>query len=151
MVLIGLFAAALLQTGLQAGSRTFDRYPAPVTRPVNRMARHATPRLTDPLSRRYRSTLREAAARRPDFAGHWVLAQAGCGAGCLRPAAVDRITGRVVWFPATISGWPLAVQEPLDYRRTSRLLVVQGMLNEAKPSATRRYLFDGRRFVRLGT
>ena len=138
-----LAVAALV--GADIGHAPFGRYPAPIVR----TARAAPPRLTDPLSRRYRSALRTAAARPADFAGHWVLAAIGCGAGCIRPAAIDRTTGRVAWFPASVSGWPLAVQEPLTYRRDSRLLVVQGMLDEREPSATRAYLFDGRRFTLL--
>ena len=142
MVLIGLLAAALLQTD---GGAAFARYPTPLVH----AARHATLRLTDARSRRYRTALREAASRRPDFAGGWILATVGCGAGCISPAAVDPASGRVVWFPATVSGWPLEVQQPLHYRRDSRLLVVEGMLDEKEPGATRRYLFDGHRFVPL--
>lgn len=114
--------------------------------------RHANPvafKLTDPLSRRYRSALREAALAPANFSGDHVLAQIGCGAGCIRIAAIDRQSGRVSWFPATISGWPLAVTNPLQFDRNSPILIVQGMLDERGPSTTRRYRFDGRRFQPL--
>ena len=123
----------------------FARYPARVV-PV---ARAAAPRLVAPLSRHYRTGLGEAARGPVDFAGHYVLAKIGCGAACIRVAAIDRVSGGVAWFPATISGWPLEVSEPLAYRRTSRLLVVQGELDEQEPSLTRAYLFDGTRFIPL--
>lgn len=145
MVLIRALLAIAALAGADVRHASFARYPATVVR----IARAAPPRLNDALDRRYRSALREAAARPVDFAGHWVLASIGCGAGCVRPVAIDRSSGRVAWFPATVSGWPLAVREPLTFRRDSRLLVVQGMLDEREPSATRAYLFDGRRFVPL--
>lgn len=142
LIRVGLLAAALLANVDASGQDAFARYPAAIAP----SARHAAPRIADPLSHRFRAALREAARGAPDFAGHYVLAQVGCGAGCIRFAAVDRSTGSVAWFPATVSGWPMAVTEPLTYRRASRLLVIQGMLDEEAPAATRRFLFDGRRF-----
>ena len=138
-----VLAALLLATAGRASAPAFDRYPAKTVR----AARHAAPRIADPLSRQYRSALREAAAHPVDFAGDQVLAQIGCGAGCIRLAAIDRASGRVTWFPSTVSGWPLEVTEPLTYRRTSRLLIVQGQLDEQGPVATRAFVFDGRRFT----
>lgn len=140
-----LTRASLIVAGVllaAAAPPPFTRYPA-TPMPA---AQASAPRLTDPLSRRFRSALAEAATKQPDFAGGYVLAEIGCGAGCIRAAAINRASGRVAWFPATISGWPLAVQEPLVYRRDSRLLIVQGMLDEKGSAATRAYLFDGTHF-----
>lgn len=106
-------------------------------------------RLTKPRSRAYRTALRRAAAAPADFAGHWVLATIGCGAECLQIAAIDRRTGRVVWFPPTLCCWPDSVMEPLIYRRGSRVLVTRGLLDERGTRATRRWRFDGRRFRRV--
>jgi len=90
--------------------------------------------------------LRTAARGDADFAGHWVLAKIGCGASCIQAAAIDKASGHVVWFPTTICCWPLAVTEPLTYRRDSRLLLVQGELNETGTASSRAFLFDGVRF-----
>ena len=75
-----------------------------------------------------------------------MLAQIGCGASCIEVAAIDKVSGRVVWFPATICCWPLAVREPLTYRRDSRLLLVAGELDETGTAASRAFVFDGVRF-----
>lgn len=142
---LGLSVAVLITSAAAPERSAFDRYPAAVVS----SARQSALRIADPLSRRYRSALQEAAAGPANFAGHYVLAQIGCGSGCIRLAAIDRLTGRVLWFPVTVSGWPMTVTEPLTFARNSRLLVVQGMLNEREPSATRQYVFDGRRFQQL--
>lgn len=141
----GLLAAVLV-SAVEQGAPLFDRFPAsPATRAENGgPARHS-----NPLSRRYRSALREAARGDADFAGHYVLAQIGCGAACIRLAAIDRSSGRVTWFPATISGWPLDVIEPLSYHLNSRLLIIQGVLDEKGTAARRQFVFDGSRFKGL--
>lgn len=137
--------AALLVGAKEPEKLPFDSYPVAQTRFV----KAATPRLADPLSRRYRSALRVAALGKPNFAGHYIVSQIGCGAGCIRLAVIDRVSGRITWFPSTISGWPLEVTEPLAFRRDSRLMVVQGMLNEQEPTTMRQYVFDGSRFSLL--
>lgn len=136
---------ALLIGGNEPDILAFHRYPAVETHVIKRSAL----RLADPLSRRYRSALHMAALGKPNFAGHYSLSQIGCGAGCIRLAVVDHVSGRVTWFPSTVSGWPLAITEPLAFRRDSRLIIVQGMLDEQEPATTRRYVFDGSRFALL--
>ena len=120
---------------------TFEDCPATVQRT------HKAPRFVfDAQSRKYRSAIENAASRPPDFAGHYVLAQWGCGAGCIMAAAVDMKTGRVTSLPFTVSDWPLDVTEPLTYRPNSCLLVVQGSRNESKEHGTYYYDFDGKAF-----
>ena len=99
------------------------------------------------LSRRYRTDLQEACDTGPvNFAGHYVLTSIGCGAGCVQVAAIDAGAGSVTWLTQTVCCWPLAMTEPLEYRRDSRLLIVHGALNE-KGSGVHAFVFDGRRFV----
>lgn len=146
MVLGRLLIAAVLLAGadasdLQAVARGFTA--------VEHSNGDVALRITDALSRRYRSALRDAAVGKPDFAGRYVLAEIGCGAGCIRLAAIDRLTGRIAWFPFSISNWPVDVTEPLKFSLNSRLLVVQGQLDEKGSSKTRRYRFDGSRFELL--
>lgn len=115
--------------------------------PATVEARRAPPRLTfDTRSREYNSTIREAARGAVNFAGHFVLAQWGCGAGCIMAAAIDTKSGRVTSLPFTISGWPLDVTEPLTYHANSCLLVVQGSRDESREHGTYWYAFDGKAF-----
>ncbi|NIE63964.1 hypothetical protein [Burkholderia sp. Ax-1719] len=112
-------------------------------------AKHATPPLlfSDARARQYRSAIREASMQPVDFAGHYVLAQWGCGSGCVMAAAIDKSTGRVTSLPFSVSDWPLDVTEPLKYQADSCLLVIRGSRNESAEHGTYYYAFDGKRFT----
>ncbi len=131
-----------------AASPTPRFHHPPAARPA--AARAAAPKLklVGTESRRYASQLRQASRQPVDFAGHFVLATWGCGAGCVMGAAIDAHSGSVSMLPFTVSDWPLEVSEPLAYRPDSRLLVVQGSRNE-QGHGTYYYEFDGRRFKLL--
>jgi len=138
-----LFHALLLLSVAQvsAAAPDFADYPASpeaASKPVRL-------KLADAESRRYQTQLREASRQAPDFAGHYILANWGCGAGCVMAAAIDTHTGAVYKLPFTVSDWPLEVTEPLSYQAASRLLVVRGSRNE-KGHGTYYYAFDGRSF-----
>jgi hypothetical protein len=138
----------LLIAGLaHAGSLpSFDQFPARVE------SRQAIPplRFSDAESQHYRTVIAAAATQSVNFAGHYVLATWGCGAGCVMAAAIDKRSGRVTSLPFTVSDWPLNVTEPLAYRADSRLLVVSGRRNERGDAGPHDYLFDGRGFRLLG-
>ena len=48
-----------------------------------------TPKLTTPEQRRFRTAIRQAAAKGPNFAGHFTIAAWGCGTGCIQFVVVD--------------------------------------------------------------
>ncbi len=147
MVLTAVLAVMAAQSGTSPSSPPrFDRFPAPVAR----IEHDAPVRIISARDRRFRSSLKAATKGGTGFAGHWMLAQIGCGAFCFQVAAIDRISGRVIWFPTTICCWPLAVMESLEYQRDSRLLLVQGELDEKGAASTHAFIFDGHRFVALG-
>ena len=109
--------------------------PAPVD-----LASHA-------LASRFRTRLREAADRGPNFAGHYTIASWGCGSGCAQYAIVDARNGRVFFPPAVQFVDVMRVTDPehLSYedvlrryfRRDSALFIVVG-----RPLAGRR--LDGK-------
>lgn len=101
----------------------------------------------DAQGRRYRTVIRQAAARPIDFAGHYIMATWGCGSGCVMAAAIDTLSGRVTSLPFTVSDWPLDVTEPLSYRPDSCLLIVQGSRNESTEHGTYYYVFNGTAFT----
>jgi hypothetical protein len=114
----------------------FSDYPA---RPV-RAGRYAAPDLSSREARRYRTVLREAAAKGPNFAGRYRLVVWGCGAGCADFAIIDAASGRVS-FERSLRAIALGqVGEEgtgfddlgLRSRADSRLLVVLGAPNEDK-------------------
>jgi hypothetical protein len=107
-------------------------------------------RLADSESRQYATMLKSAAHRKPNFAGHYVLANWGCGASCVMAAAVDLKTGSVTWLPFTVCCWDADVPEPLVFKLQSRLLVVHGSRNETE-KGTYYYQFDGGKFLFIAT
>ncbi|MGF6505127.1 hypothetical protein [Paraburkholderia sp. 32] len=118
--------------------------------PATVESRHAAmPRMifTDATARHYRSILREAAKEPINFAGHYVLATWGCGAGCVMAAAIDTNSGRVTSLPFTVSDWPLDITDPLAYRADSCLLIAHGSRNENAEHGTYYYAFDGKTFT----
>lgn len=120
-----LILAFSLYCGQSFAAPQFGDFPAQLTG-----AQKVELQLVDAQSRRYASMLRSAAKRDVDFAGHYILASWGCGASCIMAAAIDTETGLVAWLPFTVCCWSMQVNEPLEFRRTSRLLVVHGSRNE---------------------
>jgi hypothetical protein len=138
----GLAVCMLANLAHAQGLPSFGDCPATVE------AKHAPSHLafTDARARQYRTAIREAAKGPVDFAGHYILANWGCGAGCVMAAAIDAKTGRVVSLPFTVSDWPQDVTDPLTFHADSCLLVVRGSRNESAEHGTYYYTFDGQAF-----
>lgn len=128
----------------------FEDFPAgPAFHGRNRL-------VLEPRDRAFRTRLRDAAEEAPNFAGHYVVTQWGCGTECVMGAAVDVRSGRVVWLPGTLCCWfadgatPDTVPDPLRYRRDSRLIVLNGRRDEREGDAgDHYYVIDGARFAPL--
>ena len=83
----------------------------------------------------YRTVIREAAKRGPDFAGRYTIVRIGCGAATLCVAIADARTGKVHFPEKLMNATALLVDTvtdvgTLNYRRDSRLLIVIGSPNE---------------------
>jgi hypothetical protein len=112
----------------KTGAPAFNQYPATVEK--------ATARSIDfkryPNARSFRTRLSQALAGGVNFAGHYVVAGWGCGAGCISGAIIDARTGNV-FFPeefAEIGVWygkDNYAEEPVGYRKNSRLLIILGV------------------------
>jgi hypothetical protein len=96
-----------------------------------------------PLASRFRTRLREAAERGPNFAGHYTIASWGCGSGCLQHAIIDARNGRV-FFPSqvqfvevmrVVEPEGLSLEEVLRryFRRDSALFVIIGRPLAGRP------------------
>lgn len=99
----------------------------------------ATVAISSADARRYRTKLREGAAKGPNFAGHYTIVVWGCGSSCNDWAIVDAVSGRVTFIDdlraisgthvePEKSGWPQYLG--LRFRRDSNLLVVVGAPRE---------------------
>ncbi|HVZ28841.1 MAG TPA: hypothetical protein VG839_00505 [Asticcacaulis sp.] len=102
--------------------------PQFATYPAKAWSGHpATLVITGKSAKLFRTQLREQAPSGPDFAGHYKIAQWGCGAGCVDWAVIDSQTGAVTFTKA----WEAydrsqSLGEVLAFRRDSRLLIIEG-------------------------
>jgi len=108
----------------------------------------AQPVLRTKSDREFRTRLREGAKEKVNFAGHYVLITWGCGGGCVMGAALDAKTGTVSWIPFTLCCWPLEVEDPLNFRVDSKLIVFTGSRGE-QGQGVYYYRFEGGKFVLL--
>jgi hypothetical protein len=100
----------------------------------------APPKLVSPGDRLFRTRITEGVSKGPSFAGHYTIAEWGCGSGCVSIALVDAQDGAIFKVPFSILGWGMPIFEyvgqygapnrdgfmPLSYRLDSRLLIVRG-------------------------
>lgn len=152
------WALALLSAATCALGRPLPFADYPVEGQHN--GANAAVRLTGLDDRAYRTRLRLTAQQPANFAGHYSLGLWGCGAGCLMGAAVDLNSGRVIWLPGTVSGADIGDRDEQDYgysdpdsfelvdfRKDSRLLVFNGMLDEQGDPAQYLYQLKMGRFI----
>lgn len=94
----------------------------------------AKPILTTPHQRLYRTRIRDAAAKGANFAGHYAIAEWGCGTGCSGTAMVDVQTGKTFDLPFPLVTYPMDTHfadDPqsnggLTYTLASRLIILPG-------------------------
>lgn len=124
----------------QGDPPSFDQYPATGSK---FSGKPAAPVLKTANDRKFRTMIRTAAAAGPDFAGHFTVAEWGCGAGCVSVAIVDAATGAVYRPPFRFLNWALRKYEDkypsnddkfkeVTYRLDSRLLVARGCPDEGE-------------------
>jgi hypothetical protein len=98
-----------------------------------------SPRLLTKGQRMFRTRIRDGAKGPVEFAGHYTLPRWGCGAGCSEFALVDSVTGRVYVVPFSLEDLPFSwldehggdeAHKRMDYRPDSRLMKIDGCLNE---------------------
>lgn len=121
-----LTSYAYAQDGAAPG---FGDYAAPAYK-----GRAAALKLTTPLTRNYRTRLREGARRAVNFAGRYKLHTWSCGTSCLQTAFIDAKTGEV-FFPEELNGFIACyygsqpvndLEEALQFQKGSRLIVMSG-------------------------
>lgn len=109
-------------------------------------------KLTSPLKRLFRTNLREAAKKPPNFAGHYSFTYWGCGTRCVGGAIVDLQTGSV--FPLPLAGkgtgeeyWIFCVslydKGGVEHHLDSRLMIIRcgGMADEEAVNTPDEYYF----------
>ncbi|MGH7110440.1 MAG: hypothetical protein ACREFK_08425 [Stellaceae bacterium] len=102
----------------------------------------------------FRTRLRRAAKEPPNFAGHYVVTQWGCGTDCFTGAAIDLKNGHIVWLPITISDVAPGPEALWVYVRGSKLFEVEGYAglnddNHGGSLPTRYFVMDNDRFSQI--
>jgi hypothetical protein len=98
----------------------------------------ATPILITKPQKTFRTAITRAAAKGPNFAGHYIIAEWGCGSGCMSIAVVDAASGKVFAAPFRILSLPLPESEGgrdyqgAVYQLKSRLLIADGCPEDTK-------------------
>jgi hypothetical protein len=124
--------------GAHAQSLRFEDYPARIYK-----GRNAPVRIDSKDARQFRSRLREAVKNdQASFAGQYIFTGWGCGASCFMFALIDARSGRV-YFPGFSVQWFPPVEHPFKYRLDSRLLIIEGILNEQDEPQSR-YFYEWR-------
>ena len=114
----------------------------------------APPILTTKSQKMFRSAIREAAAKGLNFAGHYTIAEWGCGSGCMSIVIIDAVTGKVFAAPFRILSMPLPETEGgheyqgAVYQLNSRLLIADGCPEETN-CGTYYYEWSDNKFKRL--
>jgi hypothetical protein len=117
-----------VQAAAQQDRPDFSDYPAK----IETKRETAIDFRNSPGARTFRTRLREAIRGDVNFAGRYIVASWGCGTGCVSGAMIDTRNGRV-YFPTELSAVAVTFaetefDEPLTFRKDSRLLVISGIL-----------------------
>jgi hypothetical protein len=139
IVLVGVLAAAQ--------QWPFQAYPAVVSK-----AKPVSLKLETRLARERISGIRKAVQHGPNFAGHYTVADWGCGTECGVFVIVDDFTGRAYDPPEISKGVDLGLAGP-DFRVNSSLMVVASCPDPRvyglKNCQRNFYRWDGSRLILL--
>jgi len=125
-VLFILFLIAQLPNQATAGLPKFEQFK------VSEIFKGApaAPQLKTASQRTFRTMIRDAAKKGPNFAGHYAVAEWGCGASCVSMAVIDVQSGAVYDGP-TVDVSPFDAESAgFSYHVDSRLMIVRGCPNE---------------------
>ncbi len=86
-------------------------------------------------SQLYRTRIRAWSTKKPNFAGHYILATWGCGTDYLQITIINTVTGRIIYPKELNTNISINVESELlpqilQFHPNSKLLVVIGMPNE---------------------
>jgi hypothetical protein len=107
-ILVRIFTLTVTIAAIVVGNERLPRFEDyPVTAIFK--GTPAPPKLR-PGDRLFRTRIREGAAKGPNFAGHYTIAEWGCGMGCVSIAIVDASDGRIYDAPFTALAWGMPLR-----------------------------------------
>ena len=144
------FAPGMMAQSLLTNAPEFAEYPVSSAfhgRPAKPRFRHGVHIWPD-SDPRFRSTVEFELAKGANFAGNYTVVQTTCGTGCSYVVVVDTRSGEIfenLAFRMVVVGHPGEFQG-LSYRLDSRLLIVDGFVDESKTPTRSYYLWRDERF-----
>ncbi len=107
----------------------------------------AKPLLATTHERNFRTMIRTQVNKGPNFAGHFTLAQWGCGSPCISFVIVDAQSGTIYDFKEPIGCLDEnGVDAALDFRLNSRLVIATGF-SEKLGCGTNFYEWNGKKLT----
>jgi hypothetical protein len=143
---LGLFAAVLSAAALIPTFSDFgtpESFQGPVVEPM----------LRNPDQRKFEAQIRRQSTLPANFAGHYKIAEWGCGSSCVSIAVINLKTGEVYEGPFSVLGYGNSYKyeggyDELEYKATSRLLIARGCPGD-KNCGTYYYEWKGNHFNQL--
>jgi hypothetical protein len=122
------------------------QYPAKVEQAT---ARHVD-LASNPKAETFKTDLNDSLQSGVNFAGHFVVAQWGCGSGCVQVAIIDGRNGHV-YFPSQLQGvtpgsGELENSELLAFKPESTLLILSGIPSDKTDYGVWYYSWTGTEF-----
>jgi hypothetical protein len=87
--------------------------------------------------------------QKANFAGHYIFTSWGCGANCIMFSLIDARTGRVYSSGFSVCCWPNTVENPIEFRANSRLMIVHGVRNEEGLEGPHYYVWENGRLRQI--
>ncbi len=140
------FAASVSAIFAQTQMPSFEKYAAKVETIKNVKVNLKSHKYAN----NYRTNLRNAAKEGVNFAGHFIVANWGCGTNCSETAIIDARNGKV-FFPDELAGAVFGFcdlpddAEPIVFKADSRLFVLNGFKSgdlESKKSSCGIYYLE---------
>jgi hypothetical protein len=141
--MFALFSAAGAGVPRFEEYRTQDMLKGPAALPV----------VSSPYQKTFKTRIAEEARLGVNFAGHFRIAEWGCGSSCVSIAVVNLQTGTVYDGPFKLLGYGTrrryeGGEDELEYRVDSRLMVARGCPGD-RDCGTYYFEWKGNRFLRL--
>ena len=153
LICAGICVFALLCAEVEAQSR--KRVPQFEDYPVKEIHQGKAAKLVlETEDQRSASTYYQAIADGgTSFAGHYAVVLLTCGAACISADFLDTLTGEIIPGTFSNSGWKEhhdAFRE-IEFRRSSRLIVFAGQIDQKGPLGWHFYVFDQGKMKRIHT
>lgn len=127
----------------------FEDYPVPLAEGLPTVTLDAASLQAAGLDVARHESLAQTLDELPQVAGHYVLAEWGCGTDCLQAVLIDRHSGMAIALPGPLCCWN-GEGEMLATRPDSALIIVSGKHPGSHSGQPQYYVVSNGRLERVG-